>query len=74
MPNLDAHVNKNIAIPARIADVIEEISDSDAGELFKSILHTFAYGDFCEPGSGPARVIYTLILEELRQLNKTMYE
>ena len=69
MPEAEVYVNENITIPSRLVDVIEDISDHEAGELLKAILHTFALGNYCEPDEGVARVIFTLLLDELRRLN-----
>jgi len=70
MPEAEVCVNeKNLVIPGRIAYIIEELSDDEAGEVLKAIVHTFAIGNFCEPGDGMARVVFTLLLDELRKLN-----
>ena len=69
MPEAEDCVNESVAIPSRLADVIDQISDYEAGELLKSILHTFAIGNYCEPGNGTARVIFALLQEDLRRLN-----
>ena len=45
MPNAEDSVNKNIIVPGRVAYIIEELNDDEAGELFKSIVHTVAIGN-----------------------------
>ncbi len=74
MPNAEDSVNKNIIVPGRVAYIIEELNDDEAGELFKSIVHTVAIGNYCEPGDGTAKIVFMLILEELRHINHCLDE
>jgi len=74
MPNAPDGVNKNIIIPGRVACIIEELDDGEAGELFRSIVHTVAIGNFCEPPDGAAKIVFTLILDELRRINHCLDE